>query len=86
MEEETQNEENFTESDVDESMKSEEEEHNPQPKDSSRDEIQSRSPLRRPPPHSKKKWKVNQGYKTSSFPRGVNILTYHMPLCIDKMV
>ena len=48
MEEEMWEEENFTESDIDESMQSEEED-NPQPEDSSGDEIGSRSLLRFPP-------------------------------------
>ena len=87
MEEKSREEENFAKSDTEEFMQSEKEEHHPQPKDSSGDEIQSRLyPMKISPTlQNKKKGKVIQGCKTFLFPGAVVILTNHVP-CVDKMI
>ena len=88
MEEDRREEENSVEIVTEESIQSEKEEHNPQPEDSSRKEIRSRSPLQRfpPTPYSKMKQKDIQRCKNSSFHGGVVKLTHHAPSCVDKMI
>ena len=68
MEEDRRKEENSVESEIDQSMQCEEEEHYPQPEDSSKDEIQSRSPVKKVSPHIvKRSGRSTRGVKPLCF-------------------